>query len=311
MNVPHTRSRITVVSFRAALASMVFLVVGSLFIDLNGRYPYLGERVSAVITILLFTVGFVSSIGLFIADRARRVAASLIFVVLAVMAVPMPLGGMMRQVTGPTTREKAQVLLLRKGASKIVGFLEEHLREKGQLPANLSSLAEAYPQLLEGNNPQFNLAAFDYHPSGLDLEDSTRWHITVQAPRSKELIGARLFGGEAVRLSSRPEAWQTAEINRAMRRGDLGEVCLFLDRYQKEKGGLPGSLEALADTYPSVRRISQKRNLKVIQYYPNPAAVMQDWHLVTDDPTESKKKYVGRIPLEVRDLIPSSTSKPD
>jgi len=77
-----------VLLFRASLASTVLLLIGSLFVNLNGAFPYLGQRFSIILTLLLFAVGIVSAVAVAIADRRRRIIAFVLIGILVVLALP-------------------------------------------------------------------------------------------------------------------------------------------------------------------------------------------------------------------------------
>jgi hypothetical membrane protein len=74
--------------FRASVASTALLLIGSLFVNLNGAFPYLGQRFSVILTLLLFAVGIGSAIALAIADKRRRVIACILIGILVVLAIP-------------------------------------------------------------------------------------------------------------------------------------------------------------------------------------------------------------------------------
>jgi hypothetical protein len=72
-----------------ALVCTLLLLLGSVFISLNGTYPHLGRPVSLALTLFLFGIGGGCAVAIFVLDRSRRVVAMVLIAVLFVLALPL------------------------------------------------------------------------------------------------------------------------------------------------------------------------------------------------------------------------------
>jgi hypothetical protein len=76
------------VLYWASMASTILLLIGSLFVDMNGAFPYLGHRFSAFLSILLFVVAIGSAVAVAVADGRRRLIACILIGILFFLALP-------------------------------------------------------------------------------------------------------------------------------------------------------------------------------------------------------------------------------
>jgi hypothetical protein len=81
-------SKRSIILHRTALACTALLLVGSLVLDSNGRFPFMGETPSVIVTLSLFGLGTTSALGLLLFEKSRRVIALLVLAVLAALAFP-------------------------------------------------------------------------------------------------------------------------------------------------------------------------------------------------------------------------------
>lgn len=74
--------------FRTALISVMLLLMAGFLINSNGDFPHLGQTPSLILTVLLFTLGIVCSVALFILEKSQRIAATLFLSIIAALVAP-------------------------------------------------------------------------------------------------------------------------------------------------------------------------------------------------------------------------------